>query len=137
MDFTESRQEHWENDEGIKHVTDTQQVTYNINHHVRVRLTTIGFDHWWRKRHNQFGTPFYMKEMSPEELDYVFSHHFAVEVNTHYVGNGWYEFQLWRLLGLFGELFTEGMGLHSPIPFETNIVLIERRLKLLEPVAQT
>ncbi len=93
----------------------------------------MGMDHWMSKRREEFGTPPWSDMMPKKEVERLFLHNFAIEINIRYVGNGWYEFQLWKLLGLFGELFNEGMGLQSPTPFSTDIVLIERELKLLEP----
>lgn len=133
MDFTESQQLHWENEDGERCVTDTQQVTYNINDYIRVKITSCGLEHWMRKRREFGGVPFHLQYCDEETIERYFIEEFAIEFNCHYVGDDWCEFQMWALMGLFSSLLREGMGV-GPTPFETSVTLVHRDMKIITPV---
>lgn len=133
MNFTESQQLHWENESGKKCVTDTQQVTYNINDRIQVKVTSLGLEYWMRKRHEACTIPHHIQCCDTKTIEQYFIEEFASEFNDHYVGDGWCEFQMWGLIGLFGVLFREGMGF-GPIPFEPDVLLVHRDMKIITPV---
>lgn len=132
MDYTVTRTTHWTREDGTSCVTDTHTASFNINHHVRVRLTEDGLHYWMQVRRDEFNRTSIALTSSDQYANRYFIEDFATEFNCRYVGNGWCEFQMWSLIGLFGGMFHEGMALNSPTPFGTNIILVEQDMQLIE-----
>ena len=134
MDVKETQDVHWVNDDGVAHATVTQEVGFNLNWHVRVRLTELGINHWMELRRQQDQHSAHRKYWSEDTSEQYFLEDFAQEFNIHYQGDGWSRFQMWHMLALFGSLISEGAGLQTRLPFGTNIVLVKQELAFIDPV---
>lgn len=78
---------------------------FNINDHVKVKLTTLGLE--VHKKHYDKFLPSFI-EYQPPVID----------------DNGYSEFQLWQLSSIFGEYMGNGL----PNCFETIIIIEDKYL---------
>ncbi len=109
-------------DDGSLLVTTTNEISFNVNWEVRVKLTEHGLEQW---RHH-FEELF--KGHDKVSLD------FEGNVSHHDLGNGWYKFQLYELCQIFGPSFPVFMS--SDLPFETEIKLIQTSTDFYVPAPE-
>lgn len=79
---------------------------FNLNHHVRVKLTPLGRDLIVRNHNELFGP--HADKYAVRRVEEV---------------DGWSEWQMWDLMAEFGRYLGNG----RPVPFETEIEIVENQ----------
>jgi len=95
----------------------------NTNEFVWVKLTKAGLEHYEENARDKV-------ERGGPRGDYSVDDFFSIEMSLLRQAectNGFYEFQLWRLMNIFGPKMT--MGLQKPL-FEKNAVYLKKPLRV-------
>lgn len=88
-----------------------EQIKFNINHQVKVKVTDYGYD-VWLEYSNQFA------KYSPTYPIITIE-----ELKANQDEDGYTEFQMWDMMSIFGPKMK--MGLKNPI--DTNIILLPEK----------
>lgn len=131
MQIKSTRHQVWEEADS-RLVVITQTVEHNINHPVQVKLTDHGLDYWRNSELKKYSDRWRNRESTSE--DFVnFGKHFQSILDRHSVGEGWYEFQSYKLTALFGPCFFEGMASNAKLPYEQTVRYVEKTTKIFGP----
>ena len=88
-----------------------EQVKFNINHDVKVKVTDYGYEKWL-EHENRFVQ--FSGTIKPTTLE---------ELKSKADEDGYTKFQMWDMMSIFGSKMT--MGFKNPI--ETNIILLPEK----------
>lgn len=83
-----------------------EQINFNINHHVKVKLTNYGYS-IWVEHHNKYST----KPLTVESI---------LKLKDREDEDGYLDFQMHELMNIFGGKISMG----NKLCFDTNIILL-------------
>lgn len=86
------------------------EIKYNINHHVKVKITKYGYEKWLE----------YLNQFS-DEFPGTFKRTTLEELKTKEDNDGWVKFQMWDMMSIFGQYMQ--VGFKNPI--DTNIIILK------------